>query len=440
MAQSRFATNVLGIGRHLQLCGITGGICKQTANLSPSTASTEQKFDAQGSFQAISFLVWHIRCVLLASDLAVQLEGVRAALRDKNTVCFLGKAQSGKTVSSTLLKHAIINHFIPGRMHDYQAIVSQGMDTINRHLVDMIIEGQFPTSALPVSGPRVVLDVYKMSGPGAGKFEIILQDSSCENFFECLVKECPDPAGRLREMLEPSGSGHVGPLACYIFAKLYILAIDCSAVATLEQQQSSLANAITTLHRLHTAASLTRNNKVVSPIAILFTKADLLSGDDSSYTATELLERMPELKSALDVLHEGTLDCFKVSISTQEESEDDRSKRVARAKQRHEREYTGAVVKRRSADEANSAMCAQERSRAEAEIGGADLEAHMRQHGEKQRRRIDSELPLPAKFDYDAARNAQTRRPELPLAYTHDEYVRLIMWIISQMVGSAWLA
>lgn len=377
-----------------------------------------------------------MRRVLLASDLATQLEGVRAALHDKNTVCFLGKAQSGKTVSSSLLKHAIFNHFIPDRMRDYQAIVSQGMETINRYLGDMIMDGQFPTATLPVTGPRVVLDVYKMSGRGAGKFEIILQDSSGENFFNYLVKECPDPGDRLREMLQPSGSGHVGPLAHYIFAKLYILAIDCSAVATLEHQQSLLANAITTLHRLHTAASLTRNNKVTSPIAILFTKADLLNGDDSSYTATKLLERMPELKSALNMLHEGPLDCFKVSISTREESEDDRSKRVARAKQRHEEEYAEAAEKRRSADEANSAMCAQERSRAEAELAGADLEAHMQQYSEKQRSRMDSELPFPAKFDYDAVRNEQTHRPELPLAYTHDEYVRLTMWIISQLVGS----
>ena len=121
--------------------------------------------------------------MLLARNNARRLEAARDELHDKNTVCFLGEVKSGKTVSSSLLKHALFNHFIPNHADDYQAIVSQGMDTINRSLGDMIIHSEFPASTLPVSDPKVVLNVYKMSGIGAGKVEIILRDSSGEHFF-----------------------------------------------------------------------------------------------------------------------------------------------------------------------------------------------------------------------------------------------------------------
>lgn len=130
-----------------------------------------------------------MRRILLASNSAARLEQARAELHDKNTVCFLGDVKSGKTVSSSLLKHAVVNHFVPDRADDYQAIVSQGMDAINRSLGDMIMYRQFPASTLPVSDPQIVLDIYKMSGNGAGKFDIILRDSSGEHFFKYMLRE-----------------------------------------------------------------------------------------------------------------------------------------------------------------------------------------------------------------------------------------------------------
>lgn len=386
---------------------------------------------------AITFLV---RCgprTLLASNHAARLEDARAALHDKKTVCFLGEVKSGKTVSSSLLKHALVNHFVPERQNDYQSVVSQGMDTINSSLGEMIMHRRFPAATLPLSDPRVVIDIYKMSGGGTGKFEIILQDSSGEHFFNYLMAECGDPPARLREILEHSlGSDRVGPLAHYVFAKVYILAIDCSDVAALEHQQSLYANSIATLHKLHAAASLTHNEKIRSPIAILFTKADLLDDGDSSRSADDMLDAMPELKSALNLLHGGDLDCFKVSVSTSPETRGDQDERVERAKQDHYKKSAKAAELRKAADEAVAAKCDRERSRMEGNMTGVDLEAHMSEYEEKMRDKLDPKIPAPEQFDEESVRREQTRRPVKPLAYTHDEYVRLIMWVISQLVDS----
>ena len=375
--------------------------------------------------------------VALATNFAARLEEARAALHDRNTVCFLGEVESGKTVSSSLLKHALVNHFVPRHSGDYQSVVSEGSETINRSLGEMIMHGQFPAATLRVSDPRVVLDIYKTSRGGTGKFELILQDSSGEHFFDYLVRECDDPKARLRDVLEHSlGSGQVGPLAHYVFAKMYILAVDCSDVNALGHTQSLLANSVVTLHKLHTAASLTDNGKIKSSIAILFTKADLLSGDDSSRQPTELLDLMPELKSALSLRHGGCLECFKVSISTSVESKDDQDERVRRAKRQYDSECADAAERSRIIDSEIVSKCDQERKKIEADYDDAGLAAHMSEFEEKLRSKLYSATPTPKQFDEDKVRYEQTRRPDKPLAYAHDEYVRLITWIISQLVGS----
>ena len=385
----------------------------------------------------ISFLVWLDPRTPLASNDATRLEDARAALHGKKTVCFLGEVKSGKTVSSSLLKHAVVNHFVRDRPNDYESVVSQGMDTVNRSLGEMIMHRRFPAATLPVSDPKVVLDIYKMSGGGAGKFEIILQDSSGEHFFKYLISECRDPHARLREVLEHSlGSGRVGPLAHYVFAKIYIITIDCSDIAALEHKQSLHANSIVTLHRLHTAASLTHNEKIRTPIAILFTKVDLLSENDSRLPAAKLLDAMPELKSALALCHGGDLDCFKVSISTSVESKSDQDERVEHARREYDKERAKAAEQSRAVDEKIAGKCAQERKRIEYDTTDAALEAHMSEYEEKLRAKLGLNIPTPKQFDEDKIRREQTRRPNKPLAYTHEEYVRLIMWIISHLVGS----
>lgn len=372
----------------------------------------------------------------LASNSAERLEAARSQLHDKNTVCFIGESESGKTVSSSLLKHAIVNYFVPKFADDYQAIVSEGMESINKSLGDLIIHRQFPASTPPVSDPRVVLTIYKMSGPRAGTHEVILRDPSGEHFFKYLVSECDDPKYRLNEILEHSISSRpVGPLAHYIFSRIYILTVDCSNITVLAHSQSLLANAITTLHRLHSAASLTSNNKITSPIAILFTKADLLNGAESAQTPGDILKRMPELASALKMWHGGTLDCFMVSVSTHAESEHDKVERVKFKKDLYEKQYAVAMRERNEMEKKIAAKCAYERKKVESDMGDSELESHMSEYEEKQRSKMDL-TPIPETFDEEKVRREQTHRPVSPLAYSHDEYIRLTMWIISQLAGS----
>lgn len=376
-----------------------------------------------------------MRRMPLASNSAERLEAARSQLHDKNTVCFLGESKSGKTVSSSLLKHAIINYFVPKFADDYQAIVSQGMESINKSLGDMIIHRQFPASTPPVSDPRVVLTIYKMSGPRAGTYDVILRDPSGEHFFNYLINECDDPKYRLNEILGHSiNSNQVGPLAHYVFARIYILTVDCSDTTALAHSQSLLANAITTLHRLHSAASLTCNNKITSPIAILFTKADLLNAVDSAQDPTDILERMPELTSALRMLHGGALDSFMVSVSTRAESEHDKVERVQHKKELYEKQYAAAMMERNEMEKKISAKCASERKKVEDDMGDSELESYMSEYREKIRSKMDM-TPVPKKFDEENVLSEQTHRPVSPLAYSHEEYVRLTMWIISQLAG-----
>ena len=370
---------------------------------------------------------------MLANGSASQLEAARAALHTRTTVCIIGEAESGKTVSSSLPKHAIFNHFVPYHNDDYEAVVSQGKDSIDRSLADMFLHGRFPAAPPPCSDSRAVVTVYKLSGRGSGKFEIILHDPSGEDFFNYLTRECNNPDDRLREVLQhSSGPGEVGPLASYIFATMYVLVVDCSDVDALERKQSLLASAVTTLHKLRAAAGRARNGDVATPIAILFTKADLLDGPASSYTAGRLLDRMPDLKSALAASHWDSLDCFKVSVSTRAETGQNRAERPQRevprpaathdeAAERHSGREGGATFGR-THDDAGLAES----------LGGADARARVPGREGPHAGAAPKTSPSDGPAD-EGNRAAQARHLETPLAYAHDEYFRLIMWIISRL-------
>lgn len=403
---------------------------------------------APAAYNAVGILVQRMRSMPLASNSIVQrmrnvllptrivgLKGVQAELYNKDMVCFLGEAKSGKTVSSTLLKHATFNYFAPLYEDMYVPIVSPGLESVNSRLGDMMIHGQFPASTHTPSHSGAVLNVYKISDRNTGIYEIIMPDSFAEQFFNYLVNECDDDTERHRKLLEhESESNGVGPLSYYIFARMYILTIDCSDLIALEQKQYLLANAITTLHKVHSAVGLTRNKKINSGIAILFTKVDLLSDRDSLQSPTNLLNRMPVLKSALDALHGGALECFKVSISTCAESDDDRDKRVIHEREIYKKECIEYTRRKEAAKDKFSGISAQERKQAGNDLRVSYHEFHMSMYDENLRK-LECPPPALGDFDEEEVRKAQTRRPTTPLKYSHNEYVELVTWIVSRLVG-----
>lgn len=354
------------------------------------------------------------------------LSAARAELHDKNIVTLLGKTGAGKTVASALLKHALFDKFIPMHAGRFEAIVKKGGERIDEILAGMSVDCEFPPATFKVDAPKLELVVLKMIGEGAGKSTLMFQDSSGEKYTELLQDELVDPEERLEEILAYNiKNNEVGPLAPYVFSKVYLLAIQCpKEISGWHLQHSS--STINALCEIHKAAQLTHNQKIKSHIAILFTQADVLQEECLNKPASDLLELMPELKSALRLCHGGDLECFKLSIATELESEQDRDERIRANKQTNKdkrRQYNADLQKHTSESVA--------RAREETEADGEALEDYLEEVATEASEAFQISHPAPVLESEDEIE--LKRKVKEGFEYSQNEYVRLLIWIIDRL-------
>ena len=362
------------------------------------------------------------------------LSKARDELYDKNIITLLGEANAGKTVASALFKHALFDKFIPLHNGRFEAIVVKGGEEADNVIRGMKVDCTFPSATIRVDAPQMELAIYKMSGDGAGKSTVILQDSSGESYMSLLHKEFDDPEKRLNEILTDNNENQdIGPLAPYVFSKVYLLVIECpDNSSNWDVRQPS--SAIYGLYKIHMVAKLTHNEKVRTHIAILFTKSDRLPDSDRDKPASELLERIPQLKSVLSVVHGGKLECFKLSIDVEQESPQDRDQRVGRLLQqandnlqREQNDYEQKLTK--SIDESATRA----KKEGASEYSGKALEQYIKEAKSKAEQKFCSLHQVPIlKFNADEENKIKHKVKE-GFTYSQDEYVRLIDWIIDRL-------
>ena len=366
--------------------------------------------------------------------LADLLYRAQAELHDENIVTLLGEPSTGKTVVSALLKHALFDKFIPMHGGRFQAIVERGGDRIDRILKGMKVDCRFPSATTRVDAPKTVLEVHKMIGEGVGKIKLVFQDSSGEEYMELMHRELDDPKKRLEEILAHNNEdGKIGPFAPYVFSKVYLLAIECSK-DKLNWDLKHASSAINTLHKIHTEANRTHNRKIMTNIAILFTKSDMLGDEEKNKPARELLERISELKSALQIHHRGQLECFKLSIDVEPETTSDRDLRVSHARkqanntlQRKRNEYQQDV------NNYVSAYITRAKKEGESRYDVDDLEEYVKDETLKAEQRFRASHPAPI-LEFDEREESEIKdKVKKGFTYSQDEYVRLITWIINRV-------
>lgn len=358
------------------------------------------------------------------------LSKARDNLHDENIVTLLGEPDAGKTVASALLKHALFAKFIPFHGGRFEAMVVKGAETADRVLREMKAECAFPSATPSVDAPQVELEIHKMNGEVASKIKLVLQDSSGEACMDLLHEEFDDPEERLEAILEKNRNGDVGPLAPYVFSKVYLLVIGCPD-GNSDWDLNRSPSAVHALRQVHRAAKLTHNDKVRTHIAILFTKSDKLNDSDRIKPASALLESISQLKSALNIVHGGKLECFKLSVDVELESPEDRDRRVSRLRQRANDalalalgEYEEKMAK--FADEA----AARERKKRSGYSGVEEYVEEARSKAEQKFRSLNAEPTL--KFA-ESKESGIKHKVKQGFNYSQDEYVRLIEWIVARL-------
>ncbi len=232
----------------------------------------------------------------------------------KKTVAFVGERKSGKTVIATILKHAMVNHFVVSNPQ-WKVWVTEGSSRINA-ITKKLTHGTFPGSTLPGDASPITLEIFSDEGTGGG-IEITLQDMAGESKEKLLREEFKNEEERILSIFtqQPIKKKSYGMLAHLAFAKIYILVVDCGKFVDWENEQSYLANTIRSLSLIQKRVGSDNNGKIISPMAIIFSKYDRLPKEEQK-TAEKLLERLPEFKSALEIAHKGNRKLFLSQIKS----------------------------------------------------------------------------------------------------------------------------
>ena len=218
--------------------------------------------------------------------------------KNETVVTFLGDSYSGKTVYYALLKNTIAKNLYDSTDGEYEGLAKYGSEKINYIIKDMY-GGEFPEKTKLDAKTKVVMEITspKLNTP----IKITLQDMPGETYRDFIEKEIvgKNVETRLKEIMQHkiNKGDHYGPFTHLIFAKIYVIVIDCSKYAKWPGMEGTLATAIENLYKYKDYVDMTMHGKIYDPIAILFTKYDTLDPDVKK-SPDKLFEELKEVKAA----------------------------------------------------------------------------------------------------------------------------------------------
>lgn len=364
------------------------------------------------------------------STLEALIENTRPHFMNKKVVAFLGESGCGKTVVSALLKHALAKHFVPKSKGKWEAVQSSGYEYINSVIANMK-RGNYPDQTLEQQHPKLIIDVYNMKEKPS-KIELVLRDTSGENYTNLLSTEKNNFEQQMSDLLEsPEKNAHL------IFAKMYVIMIDCAQKDFWDTDPSNITPMLSKLKKFKQKIhQFDEDKKMDNPIAIVFTKADRLKVKDKEKSAEELMKEYPGLESSLKINHNGPKAFFKVGVKSLKETEKQAVDRVHEKEKELMKKFelqTKAIKTSMqiAIDQAvsNAEKTAREASQTPDQISAA-IETAKNQMRDKYKAQLEQEPP---KLENKEEKLKQKWIIEIPLTYSDSEYNSFISWILKKL-------
>lgn len=243
------------------------------------------------------------------------LAQVSPELVGKNHVAILGLSGVGKTVLVTLINHALDNYFLD-RYPDIKSHVALGKPFLETCETSML-DGEFPHRTQPLSRDEIVIQLSRKGATGKTS-EIRLPDISGEDFNNmCMGDEIAgdERALMVLETAKPKGKAY-GDMGYILYAKMYLILLDCSKLSEWEKLATRHAHALTTIHDFKEVLKETKNGKVETPIGIVLTKADSLPNPDER-AEDAVRNNMRRFINTLDSIHQGKREFFKLHVDVE---------------------------------------------------------------------------------------------------------------------------
>ena len=356
---------------------------------------------------------------------------MRPKTQDGKVVAFIGDSGCGKTVVSALLKHALSKHFIPNNKGKWEAVPSSGYEFINTVIFEMK-KGKFPDQTLEKDYPKLIIDVYHTKG-NTTKIKLILRDMSGENYTKLLSTENPNFEEQMDALLDdPEKNAYI------IFAKIYVILIDCSQKDDWDADPSNITSTISKLKQFKEKIHhYEEDKKIDNPVAIIFTKADRLKETDQIKSAEELMKEYPGLESSLNINQDGPRGFFKVSVDSKLETSSEVEKRIKDIEERLEKKF---LLKKNALKTTMGIAVNKAVIDAEKKSRDADQTEEMINEAKKEAENIVlakykpellQEMP---KLENREKHLISKWNVKIPLNYSETEYNRFISWIFENLL------
>lgn len=383
-----------------------------------------------------------------------RLDRARADFDDMISVAFIGTRYAGKTVHCALLKDAAAKHLMRRTRGRYIGVATVGSGRMNK-IVDALYSGNFPKKT--PQGEATPLTVEIAATKNGSNVALIFNDMAGEEYDELLTSEMPVEQ-RIQGILDTPGidGKPYGLMTHLIFARMYVVVIDCSAIESWGSSQAYVKDAIRSIYEIKKYTRDLYNNKMMADIIIVFSKCDTLSDDKS---IDELANELPEVGGIIKRYVVGDVKCFKsrlesikmdeeeikeVQAGRLNESLAEAKKKVAayqstldRATSRLEAEKSALNTATSDFDAAKTSgdpekirSCQATHDKARRRYEEADRERSSLMDSLSSARAEVEEISSkdPADGDYDVGRY----RPAKPLSYNTDEYLDMITWMIKR--------
>lgn len=240
----------------------------------------------------------------------------------ENNVAVLGPSGTGKTVFITLLSHVMDNHFLDDHP-ELRAHPKDGRPFLES-CENSMRDGEFPERTPQQSRNKIIFEMRE-TGATAGSMEFKLPDISGEDYKHmCLGPEIrgDERVVKVCDMGIDKGASY-GEMIYAIYAKMYVILLDCSKMTTdWERDQTQYTQATTTIQDFKKSTNTAKDGRIDTPIAIVLTKADSL--EDRDVSAQELVKKwMRRFYNTLEDIHVGKREYFMVHVDVQRNQENE---------------------------------------------------------------------------------------------------------------------
>lgn len=240
------------------------------------------------------------------------LAQVKKELADRNIVAFLGPVHSGKTVMAVLLNDALFK-FFARKNPDYRPQLDKGFEYL-KSVRDPMSGGTFPSPTLGTKDPIQ----FKIHGkpPIAGHVALYVHDMSGEDYNNLLASKDLSARERLDEVLRlrKERTDPYGPMSFLAVSKMYAVMVDCDKYSDWPHLDLQYSNTLNSLSQLQSFNS--DQDRLMTPLAIILTKSDLLPDSDSGKGAEALIrDSMPQFSESMNAIHAGAREYFKFHLN-----------------------------------------------------------------------------------------------------------------------------